>query len=127
MLQAILQASNSTTVTIAIPSSVWNYIVAFIIALGIGFQGYVSGTGDGLPIQWNSLLFIKTVAIALLVAYAQVYLGMTQSGAETWASATFAVLWTLGADKAVNMAIKAANNRPPTQPVGLQESAQSAS
>jgi hypothetical protein len=112
---AILQ---TTSVTFNLPTNLVLYLQAFIIALVYGLYGYFSGTGDGLPVQWNTALLVKTVVLALLVAYAEVYLGMTQTAGMTWAQGMLnTFLGILGTDKVTNMVIKNLP-QPQAQPPG---------
>jgi len=103
-LQIILQA---TTVSIVIPAQVWQYIQAFVIAFVYGLYGYFSSTGNGLPTQFNAPLLLKTLILSALVAYAEVYLGLTGEAATNWAQGMLNLfLGILGADKAVNGVLK---------------------
>ena len=109
MSMSVLQTE---TVSLVIPQAAATYIQAFIVALVYGFYGYFSGTGGGLPVQWNTRLIAKTVFLALLVAYAETQLGLTGESAQTWAQGTLNLLiGVIASDKAVNGMLNAAANK----------------
>jgi hypothetical protein len=103
------------TVSFTVPAFAIPFMQAFLVAFVYGLYGYFSATGNGLPITWSWALFLKTLVFALLVAYAQVQLGMTSTDAQTWATnlvSFFVAL--LATDKVANLILKKTQVLTPT-------------
>jgi hypothetical protein len=74
---------DGTLTTIAIPSSLVLFIEAAVAAMAYGLAGYFHDA-QGKGQAFDPVIFVKTVAIALIVAFVQVTMNLQYADALTF-------------------------------------------